>query len=48
MYYQSNQVHINQIALAQLPQDGNLSTLMSIPADPPSTEQGAQASEEDP
>ena len=48
MYYQSNQVHLNQVTLAQLPQDGNLSTLTSVQPNPPSTEQGAQASGEDP
>ena len=47
-YYRVNQIHLSQDALAQLPQDGNLSALTSLPPDPPSIEQQAQVSEEDP
>ena len=48
IYYRANQVHINQVALAQLPKDGDLSTLTSVHPDPPSTEQIALLSREDP
>ena len=47
IYYQANQIHVNQDALAQLPQDGTLSTLTSFQPDPLSTEQQATASVED-
>ena len=40
IYYQANQVRINKIALAQLPQDGNISTLTTVPPDPASTPSG--------
>ena len=46
-YYRANQVHLNQDALAQLPEDGDLSTLTSVPAGPPSTQQ-PPPSDEDP
>ena len=36
------------VTQTQLPQDGDLSTLTSVHADSPSTEQRAQSSEEDP
>ena len=42
IYYQANQVHINHVAVAQLPQDGDLSTLTSVNPDPPSMEQRTQ------
>ena len=38
-YYRANQIHLNQDALAQLPEDGSISTLTSVPPDPPSTQQ---------
>ena len=47
-HYRANQIHFNQDALAQLPEDGNLSCLTSVPPDPTSTEQQAQPSKEDP
>ena len=46
-YYRANQVHLNQDALAQLPEDGDLSTLTSVPVGPPSTQQ-PPPSDEDP
>ena len=48
IYYQANQVHINDVALAQLPQDGDCSTLTSVNPDPPAMEQRTKTSGEDP
>ena len=45
--YRANQIHLNQDALAQLPEDGSISTLTSVPPDPPSTQQ-SPTSDEDP
>ena len=36
-YYRAKQVHINNIALPQLPQDGNTSIRTTVPPDPAST-----------
>ena len=35
-YYRANQVHIIKVALAQMPQDNDLSTLSSVHPNPPS------------
>ena len=47
-YYQANQVRMNAEALEQLPEDGNLSSLMSVQPKPSTAPQGCQPSEEDP
>ncbi len=41
IYYRANQVHINQEALALLPQDGTLTNLASIAVESPSTSEQA-------
>lgn len=48
IYYQTNQVHMNGATLAQLPHDGYLSTLTSVPPDSPSNKQESQPSKDDP
>ena len=47
-YYRANQVHIDQEALAQLPQDGDLSHLVSVALESPSpSDQQNPATDED-
>ena len=47
-YYRANQVCMNAEALEQLPEDGNLSSLMSVQPEPSTAPQGSRPSEEDP
>ena len=44
----ANQVHMNAEALEQLPEDDNLSSLMSVQPEPSTAPQGCRPSEEDP
>ena len=49
-YYIGNQVHIDQNALAQIPEDGNLANIVSVSVDSPITgdQQASTAEEDDP
>ena len=47
-YYRANHVQINQCALSQLPEDGNLSSVVSVAADIPTSEHQDPAQEDDP
>ena len=44
----ANHVQINQCALSQLPEDGNLSSVVSVAADIPTSEHQDPAQEDDP
>ena len=46
-YYRANQVHLNQDALQQLPENGDLSELTSLQLDESATNEHSQPSQED-